>query len=68
MSLINELIENLPDDAPVRSILVGLHWVVVCSRSCGMASTLQSEHLHGTLNVREAGCEVVDLLKEKETY
>ena len=55
MSLLNDLISSLPEDAPVRSVLVGLHWVVVCSRACGMASALQSEHSHGTPDVREAG-------------
>jgi hypothetical protein len=55
MSLLDELIASLPDDAPVRSVLVGAHWVVVCSRSCGMASALQDDHPHGTPAVREAG-------------
>ncbi len=55
MSLLDDLIASLPEDAPIRSVLVGLHWVVVCSRFCGMASTLQSEHSHGTPDVREAG-------------
>jgi uncharacterized protein (DUF4213/DUF364 family) len=55
MSLLNDLIASLQVDAPVRSVLVGLHWVVVCSRFCGMASTLQSEHSHGTPDVRAAG-------------
>jgi uncharacterized protein (DUF4213/DUF364 family) len=55
MSLINDLIDSLQEDAPVRSIRVGLHWVVVCSRFCGMASTLPGEHSHGTPDVNEAG-------------
>jgi uncharacterized protein len=55
MSLLDELIASLPDDAPVRSVLVGAHWVVVCSRYCGMASALHDDHPHGTLSVREAG-------------
>ena len=55
MSLLDDLIASLPEDAPVRSVLVGLHWVVVCSRTCGMASALRSEHVHGAPDVREAG-------------
>jgi uncharacterized protein (DUF4213/DUF364 family) len=55
MNLFDDLIASLPEDAPVRSVLVGLHWVVVCSRFCGMASTIQSEHSHGTPDVREPG-------------
>ena len=55
MSLLDDLIDSLPEDAAVRSVLVGLHWVVVCSRFCGMASTVQGDHSHGTPDVREAG-------------
>jgi uncharacterized protein len=56
MSLLDELIASLPgEDIPVRSVLVGAHWVVVCSRFCGMASALHDDHPHGTPSVREAG-------------
>jgi uncharacterized protein (DUF4213/DUF364 family) len=60
MKIIDAIIANLPEDMPVRSILVGVHWTVVCSRHCGMASTLTSVHPHGHPQVREAG----DLLKK----
>jgi len=53
--LLDDLIASLEDDAPVRSVLVGSHWVVVCSRYCGMAAALRSEHVHGTPDVREPG-------------
>ena len=55
MSLLDDVIISLPGDAPVRSVLVGAHWVVVCSRSCGMASALHDDHPHGSPSVREAG-------------
>jgi len=55
MKIINELIASLPDDVPVRSVLVGVHWTVVCSRHCGMASTLMSNHSHGHSQVKDAG-------------
>jgi len=55
MDLLDDLIASLPEDAPVRSVLVGMHWVVVCSRFCGMASAIQNDHLHGNPSVREAG-------------
>jgi uncharacterized protein len=56
MSLIDKIIASLPaGDAPVRSVMVGAHWVVVCSRFCGMASALHDDHPHGTPSVREAG-------------
>lgn len=55
MKLIDELLANLTDDAPVRSVLVGAHWTVVCSRGCGMASTLMGTKPHGHEKVRDVG-------------
>lgn len=55
MNIIAALIASLPDDAPVRSVLVGAHWTVVCSHHCGMAATLMSSHPHGHMQIREAG-------------
>ncbi|MGD8403769.1 MAG: DUF364 domain-containing protein [Anaerolineales bacterium] len=55
MKLLDDLFASLSEDAPIRSILVGTHWVVVCSRFCGMASAMQSKHSHGTPDVHEAG-------------
>ncbi|HUH96356.1 MAG TPA: DUF364 domain-containing protein [Anaerolineales bacterium] len=55
MKILEALIASLPEDAPVRSVLIGVHWTVVCSRRCGMAATLVSPQLHGHLQVREAG-------------
>ncbi len=42
-------------DSPVRSVLVGAHWTVVCSRHCGMAATLMSNLPHGQGGVRDVG-------------
>ena len=55
MNIIETLIANLPEDIPVRSVLVGSHWTVVCSRHCGMAATLMSSHPHGHLQIRDVG-------------
>jgi len=55
MNILDELLNTLKDDAPVRSILVGAHWTVVCSRSCGLASTLMANRPHPPTRVREAG-------------
>ena len=55
MKIIDALIEKLPEDMPVRSVLVGARWIVVCSRRCGMAATLQSDHPHGHAQVRDVG-------------
>jgi hypothetical protein len=38
--IIDDLLAALTTDAPVREIRAGAHWVAVCSRHCGLASTL----------------------------
>jgi uncharacterized protein (DUF4213/DUF364 family) len=55
MELLNDLIASIHEDAPLRSILVGAHWTVVCSRSCGMASTILGNKPHGHEKVRQVG-------------
>jgi hypothetical protein len=55
MNLLDDLLTSLPEDAPVRSVLVGAHWTVVCSRHCGMASTITGDKQHGHEKVREVG-------------
>jgi uncharacterized protein (DUF4213/DUF364 family) len=55
MKIIDVLLESLPEDVPVRSVLVGAHWTVVCSLHCGMAATLASNHPHGHAQVRDVG-------------
>jgi hypothetical protein len=56
-AILEDLLEKLSDDAPVRSVLVGAHWTVVCSRFCGLASTVLEEkpHDHVRVQVRDAG-------------
>jgi uncharacterized protein (DUF4213/DUF364 family) len=54
-AILDALLAHLPEDAPVRQVLVGLHWTVVCSRGCGMAASLVSEHAHGHVQVHEVG-------------
>jgi uncharacterized protein len=55
MDLLDDLLAHLPADAPVRSILVGAHWTVVCSRGCGLASTMMGSQPHGHGAVRDVG-------------
>lgn len=47
MTILHDVIASLPEDTSVRSVLVGAHWTVVCSRHCGMSAALRSNHLHG---------------------
>ena len=53
MTILNDLIASLPEDTPVRSVLIGMHWTVVCSRHCGMSATLTSARLHGHMHLRD---------------
>ncbi|MBM3123546.1 MAG: hypothetical protein FJZ87_00565, partial [Chloroflexi bacterium] len=55
MEILTALLNSIKNDAPVRSVLIGLHWTVVCSRGCGMAATLAPHESHGHARVREAG-------------
>ncbi len=55
MDLLRDLLSRLPKGESVRQVLVGVHWTVVCSRYCGMASTLQGEKPHGHEKVRDVG-------------
>jgi uncharacterized protein len=56
MTVIDDLLNSLTEDAPVRSILVGVHWTVVCSHHCGLASTMKEGSLpHGEAKIRDAG-------------
>jgi uncharacterized protein (DUF4213/DUF364 family) len=56
MSILDDLLNSLSVNAPVRTMLVGVHWSVVCSRHCGMAATLISSHEHADRQVQDAGC------------
>lgn len=55
MIILDELLNKLNTDVPVRSVLVGVHWAVVCSRHCGMAATLVTNHPHGHMQIHDAG-------------
>ena len=55
MNILDDLLLTLGPDVPVRSVMVGAHWTAVCSRCCGLASTLTGEKPHGHERVREVG-------------
>lgn len=60
MSLLEDILENLPDNAPVSSVLIGVRWTMVCSHHCGLASTLTGSgccdgNTHSRNPVRDAG-------------
>lgn len=55
VNLIDDLIASLPDDVAVKSVWVGVHWTAVCSRRCGLASTLVDNQPHGHAQVHDVG-------------
>ncbi len=55
MNLLDDLLAALPGDAAIRSVLVGAHWTVVCSRHCGLASTVLANTPHAESKVRDVG-------------
>jgi uncharacterized protein (DUF4213/DUF364 family) len=55
MNLLDDLLARLPDDVAVRSVLVGAHWTAVCSRHCGLASTITGDKPHAHEQVRDVG-------------
>ncbi len=59
MPIRDSLLANLPPDAAVRDVCIGLHWVLVMlgDGRCGMASTLpfNKHHPHGCERVEHAG-------------
>ena len=56
MQLLESILAALPKDpVPVRKVIIGVHWTVVCSTGCGLASTmLSSRHPH-YVPIQDAG-------------
>lgn len=55
MGILDELLESVHEDFPVRSVLVGRHVAAVCSRRCGLAATFPPGGIHGSESVRDIG-------------
>ncbi len=56
MAILDALLQRLPaDEIPIRNVIVGARWTAVCSRHCGLASTLINEGPHGGHPVRDVG-------------
>jgi uncharacterized protein (DUF4213/DUF364 family) len=65
IDIINALLSTLDYQAPVREILIGVHWTAVVTRNCGLASTphnLDHHHSDFPAPVKDAG-----KLLEKDT-
>jgi len=56
MDILQTLIQSLPPTpVPIRKVVVGVHWTLVCSKSCGLASTLVGCGPHGHSQMRDVG-------------
>jgi len=55
LTIIDDLLEVLKEDAPVRDVRVGAFWTAVWSKNCGLASTLTGSDHEGRPPVAPAG-------------
>lgn len=55
MKILNDILQVIKADLPIRDILVSVHWTAVVSRHCGLASTLSEPPPHHDTNVRDVG-------------
>lgn len=51
MEILNSILKNIKEDAPVQEVIRGIHWTAVVSRRCGLASTMAQ----GCCNNEETG-------------
>ena len=56
MDIYQSVLSLLPEE-PVRvnRVVVGVHWTLVCSKNCGLASTITNCGPHGHSRVRDVG-------------
>jgi len=56
MKLLEEILATLPKkQIPTRKVIVGVHWTLVASKYCGLASTMVKQEQHGHSQVRDVG-------------
>lgn len=56
MELLDEILAGLPvEPVPLRKVIIGVHWTLVASRFCGLASTMVGQSPHGHSQVRDVG-------------
>lgn len=56
MTLLSDLLAAIPSEpVPVRDVLIGVHWTLVCSKHCGLGSTLVNSGPHGHWKMRDVG-------------
>jgi uncharacterized protein len=56
MEILKEILHTLPENPiPVRKVVVGVHWTLVASKYCALASTMIRQDAHGHSRVRDVG-------------
>ncbi len=56
MVLLEKILKTLPQKPqPIQKLVVGVHWTLVASKFCGLASTLIRQEQHGQSRVRDVG-------------
>ena len=56
MDILSDLLAILPNElVQVRNVTIGVHWTLVCSRGCGLGSTLVNYGPHGHTKMRGVG-------------
>lgn len=56
MKLLQEIIDTLPDKPiQVRKVIIGIHWTLVASKYCGLASTMVGQEHHGHVKIKDVG-------------
>jgi len=56
MDIIKKLLESIPlEPIAVRNVIIGVHWTLVCSKHCGLSSTLVACGPHGHSHMRDVG-------------
>ncbi len=56
MNLLAEVLATLPKQPiPLRKVVIGVHWTLVASKYCALASTMVGQETHGHSQVRDVG-------------
>jgi uncharacterized protein len=56
LELLIKLLKTLPQGPiPVRKVIIGVHWTLVCSKHCGLGSTITGEGPHGHSQIKDVG-------------
>ena len=56
MNIYQHLLSLVPSEpVPIQKVVVGVHWTLVCSKSCGLSSTVTGYGPHGHAKIRDVG-------------